>query len=46
MQERELGVGEGIGQWIEDVSNRKVDEEDFREIVRTLQNELPECRSD
>ena len=38
MQERGLGIGESVDQWIEDISSKKVDEEDFREVVRSLQN--------
>ena len=37
LQERKLAIVEGRGEWIEHISGRKVDLEDFVEIVRTLQ---------
>lgn len=38
MQERGLRITEGRTKWVDDISSRKVDYEDFEEVVEALRS--------
>ena len=37
MEERGLGTGKSGKEWVEDIASRRVDDEDFGEVVELLQ---------
>lgn len=40
MEERGLGTGKSGKEWVEDIASRKVDNEDFEEVVELLRSTL------